>query len=505
MKTILIVKSNNNSHLVYEKIFEQEKIPYSLITLENISKIKNLNNCILILPIVELSLPNRKILLKYINDGLAVITQANTYYSYQVKTYTDENFQIILSKNIKEFSFLNNKLLKNNTLETHNNSFYKLSNIPQKIKTLAKTKDGETAISEEIIGKGKLIIFHFDFVNAIFASKKHYGHFNKNYGKYPNILLRKYLSKKSKDNSNRELRLLFKSLLYRYSHNIIQIWYWPQNYSSVTCLRLDADFPLALPWTHKDLYQKLIENRDFFIKKSITIFVNFQHINFSKRIINDFKKCNLETHGGSNKIKHMDIGYNVDNISKENFIEMFQNNQKQLKISMFAPPCEHISDNLIYALKKVGIKTISAGHFGKDGLPFKFDGDMYNIPTSNKELLSDFPIEKYIHEFKVVNNANSLFCPYFHPNFLTKSEKNLKTLFNFIDNYPNNWLTSMQSMLDWWTKRNGLKIEHIKNQYKIINSNQIPIEFKISTSTYNSQTFQNIKLLPKQSITINEK
>ena len=362
----------------------------------------------------------------------------------------------------------------------------------------------------EYIKKGGAVISSYDYLNeeglntilsANINTFTPYGdgiiyYFNDNFGelilqsKYHATSVRRsiipqwlaYSNQNRISNDKRQLRIMFKNLLYRIVGPLTQIWYWPSPYQSCFSQRIDADFPVSRFHNKDKIIDEMFKIIKDFEDIKFTIFLNYSfpdHVKKIKLISEKYPNVDLQSHGCDGNIKHRDYCYSLDLLNQDEITAMLINTVCNNNHKIFAPPCEQVNKIVLECCQNFGIKFISAGGLAKDDIPRKcfYDGkeyDIYNIPTSQKEFLDepDITEEYYTTQFQSSIRDNSLFCIYFHPYILSipKTQKMISKFFyyNVIEEKRKGklWTPFMKELAVWWSMRDNVDITNGELTFK---------------------------------------
>lgn len=307
--------------------------------------------------------------------------------------------------------------------------------------------------------KGKVVKLNGFSEKAV----KNYLHY-KNY-KIPTsflrILVNKFFSRPVKQISLREQRIFLRDKIESLA-KIRHVNYWPKNYKAAFCLRIDVDFPIRYFYRKKKILKALLnfkkELDNLGIKASL--FLNLKYLKEAKVVKAVFREHDIQLHGCSKKVPHRRYGYDLKNISYADLYEMLKWGKEITGAEIFAPPCEQVDKRVLEICEKLGFKAVSAGHLGKDDVPYKCvldrEYELYNIPTSSVELQEGIPLSYYLKELGEAVKDNSLFCIYFHPILLLKKKKKVLALLKKVkelEEKKNLWVTTQKELVEWWSER----------------------------------------------------
>lgn len=276
------------------------------------------------------------------------------------------------------------------------------------------------------------------------------------------------------ENNKRQDRIILKNVLYRLVGPLTQISYWPDHYQACFCQRVDVDFPLA-QFYHKDkIITEMFKIIGEFNNINFTLFLNHSFPKQIEKINILASSCSnveLQSHGCDDKIKHKDYCYSLNLLNKEEIENMLVSTVVGKGYKIFAPPCEQVNETVLKCCSDLNIRYISAGGMGKDDLPRKcfYEGKEYeilNIPTSEKEFLDepDYNEQYYSNLFHTTIKDSSLFCIYFHPAILLKSNpKKIISKFlyyNIMEEQRKGklWTPFMSELAQWWHMRDNTNI-----------------------------------------------
>lgn len=321
-------------------------------------------------------------------------------------------------------------------------------------------------------GDGVIYYFSYNFGEVVLQPQYHSLKAKKNiisqwwaYGKNNRI-----------NNSKREQRIQFKNVLYRLIGPLTQIWYWPQPYSSCFCQRVDVDFPLVQFYKKDSIVNALIVIIDEFEDINFSLFLNHSFPSQNeklKKLIDNRKNIEIQSHGCNDIIKHKDYCYSLDLLESGDIQTMLNETVVNPGFKIFAPPCEQVNKTVLDACQNLKIHVITAGGLGKDDLPRKcfYDNteyDIYNIPTSQREFLDDpkYGESYYLKHFSASIKDNSLFCIYFHPYILLnkRAHKNLSKFlyYHVIEEKRKGklWTPFISELADWWMMRDQVYLHN---------------------------------------------
>jgi len=314
------------------------------------------------------------------------------------------------------------------------------------------------------------------------------------------ILVNKFLSQPLKQISLRKHRFFLRDRI-RSLVEVEQVKYWPENYQAAFCLRIDVDFPIRYFYKRKKILNALVDFKEELDKLGIpaTLFLNLEHLREAMIVKKLFKGYDLQLHGCSKKVPHRRYGYDIKNIRYTELYEMLRFGKEVTGADIFAPPCEQVDERVLEICEKLGFKAVSAGHLGKDDLPYRCfldrEFDLYNIPTTSIELLEEVPLSYYLTELEEVARDCSLFCIYFHPILLLKEKEKLISLLEKVNGTKGVWMTTQSELVDWWDKRD--KVE-IKSNSTLVNRNDSSVEISIVKIAGSKQNSKKIILKSKQ-------
>lgn len=319
-------------------------------------------------------------------------------------------------------------------------------------------------------GDGLIYYFGYNFGELILQSKDHAKSVRRN------IIAQwwNYSNQNRINNNKRQLRIMFKNILYRVLGPLTQIGYWPHPYQSCFVQRIDADFPISKFYNKTKIINQMFDIIKEFEDINFTIFLNYSfpdHIEKIKSISENYRNVDLQSHGCDENIKHRDYCYSLDNLSQYEISSMLFNTISTKNHKIFAPPCEQVNKIVLECCQDHNIKFISAGGLAKDDIPRKcFYGgkeyNIFNIPTSQKEFTDEPGIteEYYVNQFRSSIKDNSLFCIYFHPYTLSVSNAK-KIIYKFLYYHVIEekksgklWTPFMKDLAVWWSMRDNVSI-----------------------------------------------
>ncbi|MEK6834674.1 MAG: polysaccharide deacetylase family protein [Nanoarchaeota archaeon] len=468
----------------WERILEQEKVPWEIAKINNLSKYS-----LLILNSNKISEENKDNIKTYIVNGGALLTDALSFK--------------VLDKNRKISKIYINSIYGEGDL-FRNISKINIENYGYKIKkaNIGKINNKTGAIYSSRIGKGFIIVLPFD-LNLLILDERS----DKIYLSSPHAPLKENISVTSKGDLRRLIINCFHYLHLIRNIPYLNVWYYPRNYETIFCYRIDLDV----------FNKNEINNIVRVIKEKKINFTWFLSVINNKNYENGIKLLhklnqNLQSHSYEHKVYDSFEGNYKNILEADKFISRISN-----KVSGFASPFGYWNKKLGLALEKINYLYSSEFSLSYDDLPFypyldKKKSKVIQLPiypicvgSLIMRLYSKEKMKSYFNYLiNMQYNKQMPLLLYDHPNdgvgvypeVLDYLLKKIKSLDNIL-------ITNLNEFARWWKKREKSKFNSsIKdNKIKIqTNNNDKDIYLRIILPGYKEHRLP----LKNQLININE-
>src|SRR3989344_9191661 len=439
-----------------ERILEQEKVPWEIVNFRDLNKysliILNSNNLsTLILDKVR----------NYLMNGGAVLTDALSL----KKIDKNKIIKKIYIKNIRG----SNNLFRNL-------NFINIEMFGYRIKeaNVGKINEKYRAIYISKFGNGFVIALPFNLNDLMLDERS-----KKLYFSSPNVLLKEEVSLISKGNLRRLIVNCFHYLHLIRGIPYIHIWYYPNNYHTVFCYRLDLDI----------FNDKEINNIISIIKRNNISFSWFLSVINNK----NYKKGIKYLYKINQDIQSHSYEHIIYNSFEKNYNNILKSNNFILKLLNkppigFAAPFGHWNKSLGESLEKLDYLYSSEFSLSYDDLPFypflyKDRSKVIQLPiypictgSLRLRLYNTSKMKDYFNY--LINMQYKKQMPLFlydHPN---DGIGVYFEVFNFIikkiKNFGDVGISNMTEFAKWWKKREkvSLNVQLINNKLKITTNNK---------------------------------
>ena len=444
-----------NREYGWERILEQEKVPWEIVNFRDLNKysliILNSNNLsTLILDKVR----------NYLMNGGAVLTDALSL----KKIDKNKIIKKIYIKNIRG----SNNLFRNL-------NFINIEMFGYRIKeaNVGKINEKYRAIYISKFGNGFVIALPFNLNDLMLDERS-----KKLYFSSPNVLLKEEVSLISKGNLRRLIVNCFHYLHLIRGIPYIHIWYYPNNYHTVFCYRLDLDI----------FNDKEINNIISVIKRNNISFSWFLSVinnkNYKKGIKYLYKiNQDIQSHSYEHII-YNSFEKNYDNILKSNNFILKLLNKPPIG---FAAPFGHWNKSLGESLEKLNFLYSSEFSLSYDDLPFypylyKSKSKIIQIPiypicmgSLKMRLYSIRQMKNYFNYLiNMQYNKQMPLVLYDHPTECEKYPQVLNFIINKIKSLPNLKIINLTEFAKWWKKREkkSFSLDFFNNKLKINTNNK---------------------------------
>lgn len=300
------------------------------------------------------------------------------------------------------------------------------------------------------------------------------------------------------------IETLLKEIINKCFDNIplINIGYWPNNKKATYIQRIDVD-GLEILNHYKildELCKKYKIKLSLFCNTSVLFYdkKNFDEVNVMLKFLKEHNH-QIGTHGVTQKISHSLWETSINKLNKKDIENMFKESISYLnqilaneKYFDFATPYENANEKVFEVCEKLGIKSISSGNIGCDGLPYfcigsKKEYNLLHIPNSVADLYEDHKLPLDFFKEMIANKIknNSLICLYFHPDYFEKHKDDINNLWQLVSS-DDIWRPTFEELREWWYKRDKISFEYsfINNIIFITiqNNNDTPISFTLNLS-----------------------
>ena len=421
----------------WKRILEQEKVPWEIFNVNKINKYS-----LIILNSRDLSIENLIKIKNYLENGGALLTDTLSFRKLSIKEISKIYIKSIYGKG---------NLFRNINKLNIERFCYKFKNSP--------------IIYNSRIGKGFVIALPFDLNELILdeRSKKLY---------LPSIYssLKENISFVSKGDLRRLVVNCFIYLHLARNLPYFHIWYYPKNYESVFCYRIDLD---VYNKNEMDSIIKIIKKHKIKFNWFVSVFNVRNHENEIKNLY----KLNQDIQSHSYEhIVYNSFEENYQNIIKSNeFIS--QNIKRPIG---FAAPFGYWNKNLGKALEELNYFYSSEFSLSYDDLPFYPENckviQLPIYPTCigllRMQLYSERKMKNYLNY--LINMQYKKQMPLFlydHPNNgIGRYPELLNFTLNKIKSLDNILISDLTSFAKWWKEREKINIKISKNE--IITNNR---------------------------------
>ena len=438
------------------RILEQEKVPWKIVNLD-----EDINEySLIILNFKEISDIHIKKIKLYLNNGGAVLTDALLLNRIDKTEKVNKIYMNSLSGD--------GNLFRNVSVINIGTFGYKIKNA-----NYGLINKNYNAIYVHRYGKGFIIALPFN-LNLLMLDERS----KKSYFSSPYAPLKENVSFVSKG----DLRRLITNCFY-YLHSLrnvpyVHVWYYPDNYESIFCYRIDSDV----------FNKKEINNIIKIIKNNNIIFTWFLSMINNKNYEKEIRYlCNLNQDIQSHSYEHF-----VYNSFDENYDNILKSNKFISKICKkpvgFAAPFGHWNKNLGESLEKLDYLYSSEFSLSYDDLPFypflyKSRSKVIQLPiypictgslrlrlyNTNKmkdyfNYMIDMQYKKQMPLF-LYDHPNDGIGVYFEVfNFIIKK----------IKSFGDVGISNMTEFAKWWKKREKtrLDVQLTNNKLKITTNNK---------------------------------
>ncbi len=425
----------------WERILEQEKTPWSLVNFNESFH----DHSLIILNSRDLSIVKIEKIKKYLEDGGSLLTDTlsfkNLYQNVEIKP-------VYIRKIKGKGVFFRN--IKNINIEK-NGFTIKNSNIIHSLKC----------------GRGFVVVLPFD-LNLLMLDER----YKKIYFSSPHAYIKERVSLVSKGDLRRLIINCFYHLHFMRELPYVHIWYYPKNYESVFCYRIDLDV------FNKEEINNIIK----VIKNNENIrFTWFLSVINNKNYWEGIKELyNLKQDIQSHSYEHL-----VYDSFDKNYENVLKSNEFILKVCKkrpagFAAPFGHWNKNLGLSLEKLNYQYSSEFSLSYDDFPF-----YPNLVNKSKVIqLPIYPvcIGSLIMRLYSKSNMKSYFSylinmqynkqmPLFlydHPNNgIGKNPEVLDFILKKVKSMNNVLITTLTDFNKWWRKREKITFNYSINENRI--------------------------------------